>query len=180
MFSDSIYKTLNDACIWHVQISTFVTLSTWCPSYWSLVSSLCNFQTLISELQDSSLIWTLCSCLTWLPIPQISFQFPNSEFFVWNTWAELVNGCSAPAEANVWTPLNSELWLSGAVHTLWGWHYNNSTPLTRDTLNRVNRWDMNTQVCWCSGYPERSSWGAPTVSDELYSCLEKHPWRSLM
>ena len=29
---------------------------------------------------------------------------------------------------------------------------------------------------WCSGYPQRSSWGVPTASDELYSCLCWHPW----
>jgi len=29
---------------------------------------------------------------------------------------------------------------------------------------------------WHSGYPQRSSWGAPTASDELYSCSGWHPW----
>ena len=29
---------------------------------------------------------------------------------------------------------------------------------------------------WCSGYPQRSNWGEPTASDELYSCLGWRPW----
>ena len=29
---------------------------------------------------------------------------------------------------------------------------------------------------WHSGYPQRSSWGAPTASDELYSCSGWRPW----
>jgi len=31
-------------------------------------------------------------------------------------------------------------------------------------------------VHWCSGYPQRSSWGEPTASDELYSCSGWRPW----
>jgi len=34
------------------------------------------------------------------------------------------------------------------------------------------RWDFT----WCSSYPQRSSWGAPTVSDELYSCSDEPAW----
>ena len=33
----------------------------------------------------------------------------------------------------------------------------------RVTLDRVSWWDMNTQAPWHSGYPQRSSWGVPTV-----------------
>ena len=58
---------------------------------------------------------------------------------------------------------------------LWGRHYDKATTTTRDTPKRVGWWDLNTQVHWHSGYPQKSSWGVPTVSDELYSCLDEHP-----
>jgi len=35
--------------------------------------------------------------------------------------------------------------------------------------------DIDSQVHWHSGYPQRSSWGVPTASDELYSCLVEGP-----
>ena len=80
---------------------------------------------------------------------------------------------------------------------LWGWHYDNATTTTRDTPEKASWWDLNTQIHWCSGYPQfiinnikyrrqdftrhsgypqRSSWGAPTASDELYSCSGWRPW----
>ena len=39
----------------------------------------------------------------------------------------------------------------------------------------MHDWKYFYNITWCSGYPQRSSWGVPTASDELYSCSGWRP-----
>jgi len=116
IFSDSIYKPPNCVCIWHVQILTCGTLSTWHPSYWSLCLINCQTPKLWIPRTSAS-PFTLCSHLT-----DYSENLQPHIYWIQSlhkkSWTELIGRHSTWAEANVWTPPNSKLWLSGAVHTL--------------------------------------------------------------
>jgi len=72
--------------------------------------------------------------------------------------------------------------------TLWQCHYYNQRYSGEGKLigsehtGALTQWLSSVYIkyrrqdfTWHSGYPQRSIWGAPTASDELYSCSGWHP-----
>ena len=112
-----------------------------------------NLPTLFHASRNLALIWTLCSSLLRAML-YLGLTSKVLDSNIWNTRTQVIGWHSAQAEANVWNPSKlPHFWSSGAVHSL------------------ITRQDFT----WHSGYPQRSSWGVPTASDELYSFLDEHP-----
>jgi len=110
--------------------------------------------------------WGVPTALDIVKHPQAESQTNNRTQMELDKWHKLRSDDMTSAWKMTLDRTNSD----GTVSSVWGQYYNNATPLTWNTLNRESWWNMNTQVHWHSGYPQRSSWGVPTASDELYRC----------
>ena len=131
---------------------------------------------------------------TLYPYPSIPMSFPTWVWWsshvlgmtiTWN-WARVGQqmswGCYGTYDKSVCTALlNWKLEFGGVLDSGFS-----SCATVRVTLQWGHSWlevhsdgwaegDIDSWVHWHSGYPQRSSWAVPTVSDEQYSCLVKCP-----